>query len=284
VKIKSLAATALSLAFASVAILPLSAQATDDCDIFLNPSCQFEYGDGWMQLMGKWGESTSSITLSSPQSRLEFRLITPSAAVLSELGGTQHGSNTQCFLDEETSFSVWYSTELGAGSNVVFEGQPQTVQSSITPYGGHSLVTASFEIPQSASLGIFTCSSGFGVSSGPNTGFGDSYNFTLTLSRSFTPSASTPSASTPSATPSKASASPSPSASAQAADEESDAEASSTKSEVLADPESKSDVPPIGFLIVGTLSAFAGIGATVAYFQRKAIARLISRFRKTAKF
>jgi len=290
-KIKSLAGSALSLAFVSTFLFPVSAQATDGCDIRSNPCREFSAVDGYIVIQGNLIDLTQSFTLTSPESRVELRLITPSAAVLSAWNVTQHGTHISCQLDEETNFYVGYSSAQGVTSDVIFQGQSQTITSTTTPHGEHSLIAASFAVPQSATLGAFSCSSGLGYSNGPGTGFGDSYIFTLNLNRTFTPSTPTPTPSastrstpTPTASASpRGTSSPSPSASAEATNEEDEVEARSSEVVVLGNTESQNEASPIGFFLAGTLSALAGVGATVAFIQRKAIIEAFAKLKKIAK-
>jgi hypothetical protein len=58
-------------------------------------------------------------------------------------------------------------------------------------------------------------------------------------------------------------------------------EVKTRSSEVVAGEniESASEASPIGFFLAGTLSALAGVGATVAFFQRKAIIKAFAKFK-----
>ena len=296
-RIKSLASSALSLAFASVFLLPVPAQATDDCDIFSNPACELYPVPNvlYMQFPGQeiYG-STHSITLSNPQTRVAARLITPGEVWFSQNDVADLSSQMRCEVDEETYFNLSYSTSQGITSDVIFGGISQTVRTSINPHGVNFLVTASFEVPQFAILKPYSCHVSQAWSDAAGSGFGDGFALTLALSRSFTPDTSTPSASTPSTstpsatTPSASSSprvtsSPSPSASTESNDEEGEVDTRSSEVVVGENVESQNEASPIGFLAVGILSALAGIGATVAFIQRKAIIRSLAKFKKPAK-
>ena len=297
--IKSLALSSLSLTFVSSFLFPVSSQATDDCDIFLNAACQIEVVDGYMRLTGKFGDPTPSITLGTPQSVVEFRLVAPSAAQLSEWYLDRQAANVYCFVDDETRFSVAHSTDQGVSSEVFFQGKSQTVTSSITPHGDHSLVVVSFEVPQTASLSPYSCSASISQSFDGFTGAGDSYVFTLSLNRTFTPSSPTPSTPTPQAstrstptpstpTPSASSSprgtsSPSPLASAESTDVEAEVEIRSSDAVVDGNADSETEPSQIGFFLAVVLAALAGIGVTVAFFQRKAILKALAKFKKIAK-
>jgi hypothetical protein len=317
-KLNFLASSAISLAFASSLLLPLSAQATDDCDIFTNPTCELYPfpNDLYMQLPGQevFG-SEHEITLSNPQSRVAARLITPGEVTFLEIGAERHGSDIRCEVDEETYFTLGYSTPIGIYSEVVFEGKSQTVSTSKTPHGDNFLVALSFEVPQTAKLKPFSCYFTFSLSQNDGSGgSGDGYAFNLDLTRTFTPSTTAPSTTAPSTTapsttapsttapsttapsttapsttapsasPSpRGTSSPTPSASAQVTDEEAEVENSSREVVVGGSAEGENEASPIGFLVVGILSTLAGIGATVAFSQRKAIIKALSKFKKIAK-
>jgi len=297
VKIKSLASSALALAFVTVFLLPTPAQATDGCDIFSNSSCEATNDDYYMQFLGQeidYSGITHSITLSNPQSRVAVRFITPGEPWFSERSLKNHYSSISCEVDEETYFNLSYATSQGVTSDVIFGGISQTVRTSINPHGVNFLVTASFEVPQFAILKPYSCHVSQAWSDAAGSGFGDGFALTLALSRSFTPSTSTPSASTPAtstpstATPStsaspRVTSSPLPLASAESNDEESEVETRSSEVAVSVTADSESAASPIGFFLAGTLSALAGVGATVAFFQRKVIMNAISKFKNIAK-
>ena len=300
-KIKSLAGSAFSLAFASVVFLPLPAQATDGCDIFSNSACEAHSDDYYMQFVGQqidYSGITHSITLGNPQSRVEVRLITPSESWFSQQSLANHYSSMSCAVDEETYFNLSYSTELGISSGVFFGDKSQTASTSISPHGVNFLVTASFEVPQLAILNPYSCYVSQSWSNAAGSGSGDGFPLNLDLFRTFTPSTTTPSTSTPSTptpsesarstpTPSASSprgtSSPSPSASAEPSNEEGEVETRSSEVLVGGNAESENEASPIGFFLAGTLSALAGVGATVAFFQRKEIIRAIANFKKIAK-
>jgi hypothetical protein len=290
-KIKSLASLALSLTFVSPFLIPIPAQATDGCDIFTNSSCQFSFDDGWMHLTGRLFDFAPSLTLSSAQSLVEFRLISPSATWLSQATFDEQKTDVSCRVNDSTRFRVAHSTAQGVSSEVFFDGQRQAVASSITPHGEHTMVVIRFQVPETANLVAYSCSAGLGHWSGGNGLQGDAYDFTLNLSRTFTPSTPTPTPSastqskpTPTASASpRGNASPSPSASAEATNEEDEVETRSSEVVVLGNAESQNDASPIGFFLAGTLSALAGVGATVAFIQRKAIIEAFAKLKKLAK-
>jgi hypothetical protein len=248
-----------------------------------------------MALTGKLNDLAPSVTLSTPQSVVEFRLVAPSAAQLSQWNTDERRTWFTCRVDELTRFRVEHSTASGVSSEVLFQGQSQTVTSSITPHGEHSLVVISFLVPQTAALAPYSCSASINNLVGGTAMSGDGYSFTLNLNRTFTPSTPTPTPtssestrSTPTPTPSastspRGTSSPSPSASAESTNEEGDVETRSREVVVGGNAESASEASPIGFFLAGTLSALVGVGATVAFFQRKAIMKAITKFKKIAK-
>jgi hypothetical protein len=292
-KIKSLAISSLSLTFVFASLFPISAQATDGCDIFANSSCQWELDDGYARLTGKLFDLSPSVTLSNPQSVVEFRLVAPSAAERSARNFDKQTTSVYCSVDDATRISVAHSTDQGVSSEVLFQGQSQTVTSSITPHGEHSLVVISFLVPQTAALAPYSCSASINNLVGGTAMSGDGYSFTLNLNRTFTPSTPTPtptpsastrSTPTPTASASpRATSSPSPSASAEATNEEDEVEARSSEVVVLGNTESQNEASPMGFFLAGTLSALAGVGATVAFIQRKAIIEAFAKLKKIAK-
>jgi hypothetical protein len=290
-KIKSLAISSLSLTFVFASLFPISAQATDGCDIFANSSCQWELDDGYARLTGKLFDLSPSVTLSNPQSVVEFRLVVPSAAERSARNFDKQTTSVYCSVDDATRISVAHSTDQGVSSEVLFQGQSQTVTSSTTPHGEHSLVVMRFEVPQTARLSPYSCSASLGMWLDGFGYAGDGYSFTLNLNRTFTPSTPTPtptastrSTPTPSASASpRGTSSPSPTASAESTDEEGEVETRASEVVFGGNAESASEASPIGFFLAGTLSALAGVGGTVAFFQRKAIMKAITKFKKIAK-
>ena len=247
-KIKSSVLMAISLTVVSASLFPIAAQAEDDCDIRLNPCRGFSAEDGYIHLTGKLFDLTPSISLSSPQSRVELTLITPSEAVLSAWGVTQHETHISCQLDEKTNFYVGYSSALGVTSDVIFQGKSETITSSTSARGEHSLVTASFGVPQSATLGTFTCTSGLQFSGG-NESFGDGYTFTLSLNRTFTPSKPTPSASSsPSVT-----SSPTPRITESPSSRKNSTDTGSSEVVVGGNADSESEFPSLAVFLEGTL-------------------------------
>lgn len=280
---------ALTLALAFLFLFPLPVQATDDCDIYANPACEYNYPDPIFQFPGHtFGDESHSVNLGNPQSQVAFSLVKPSTTWISQEGLERHIATISCQATEETYFTVTYDSLSGLSSDVIFQGETQSISTTTTPLGDHSRLTVSFGVPEFATLSPYECQSEFGFSYFDGS-LGDGLpSFTLTLSRAFTPSTSTssPSATTPSATtpatstPSTASASPTPSALARATNEKAATETNSRKIQVYENADGQSEASPVGFLIVGMASALVGIGATVAFFQRKTIIRLIAKLKR----
>jgi hypothetical protein len=289
-KTKYIASAAVGLSLIWLPLIPIAAQATGDCNLYLDTSCEYDYPDQIFQAPGHtFDGAPKSITLANQQSRVVFTLIQPGATWLEERSYTGLFSNISCRANDENYFDIDYSSTRGSTYEVMFDGQPQTLTTSVTPLGIHSFVTVSFAVPQFVELAPYSCETYFEIFDdiAPRVGDGG-YAYTLNLLRAFTPSRESTTAPPSTATPSSSSSprvtsSSSPSASAQSNDEQGEVDTRPSEVVVGGTADSESGASPIGLLAVGILSAFAGIGATVAFIQRKAITRSLAKFKRPAK-